>query len=98
MARANSFIANKNSLSSVQFQQLLKKHCTTCHAKNPSFPGYAAAPGGIVFENFESLKAYRQRAITSMVSGYMPLANLTELKETERAAMIAYLEAVGGAR
>ena len=33
-----------------------------------------------------------------MVSGYMPLANLTELKETERAAMIAYLEAVGGAR
>ena len=98
MARANNFIANKNSLSSVQFQQLLEKHCTTCHAKNPSFPGYAAAPGGIVFENFESLKAYRQRAITSLVSGYMPLANLTELKETERAAMIAYLEAVGGAR
>ena len=33
-----------------------------------------------------------------MVSGYMPLANLTELTETERAAMIIYLESAGGAR
>ena len=61
-------------------------------------PGQAGMLGDIVFENFESLKAYRQRAITSMVSGYMPLANLTNLKETERAAMIAYLEAVRGPR
>ena len=97
-ARANSIIASNDSLSSRQFQQLLEKHCTTCHAKNPSFPGYAAAPGGIIFENFESLTAYRDRAITSMVSGYMPLANLTELTETERAAMIIYLESVGSAR
>jgi uncharacterized membrane protein len=97
-ARANSIIASNDSLSSRQFQQLLEKHCTTCHAKNPSFPGYAAAPGGIIFENFESLTAYRDRAITSMVSGYMPLANLTELTETERAAMIIYLESAGGAR
>jgi uncharacterized membrane protein len=58
----------------------------------PTFPGYAAAPGGIVLDSLGSLDTYKARTVSSLKSGYMPLGNMSGLNAEQRAAMLRYLE------
>ena len=79
-------------LSDTQMLALVSQHCANCHAMQPAFPGYSAAPGGIVLDSIAALDTYKMRTISSLRSGYMPLGNMQGLSDAERAAMLRYLE------
>lgn len=90
-----SFVQDDSEVAVLTDQQMLvlvAKHCGNCHAMEPTFPGYAAAPGGIVLDSLGALDTYKARTVSSLKSGYMPLGNMGGLTAEQRAAMLRYLE------
>ena len=83
---------SRNLLSDQEMMILVQQHCGNCHAKKPSFPGYAVAPGGIVLDSLQALDGYRAATLSSLKSGYMPLGNMQGLTDVQRNEMIHYLQ------
>ena len=95
LAGGVSFVENDSEVALLSDQQMLSlvaEHCGNCHAVKPTFPGYAAAPGGIVLDSLGALDQYKARTVSSLKSGYMPLGNMGGLADEQRAAMLRYLE------
>jgi len=78
-------------------QSIIAERCSTCHAAQPRQEGFAAAPKGIVLETPTQIAAnaaaIRQQAVQSRA---MPLGNLTQMTDDERARLGAWIDA--GAR
>ncbi len=95
LAGGVSFVEDDSEVAVLTDQQMLvlvAEHCGNCHAMEPTFPGYAAAPGGIVLDSLGALDTYKARTVSSLKSGYMPLGNMGGLTAGQRAAMLRYLE------
>ena len=95
LAGGVSFVEDAREVAVLTDQQMLvlvAEHCGNCHAMEPTFPGYAAAPGGIVLDSLGALDTYKARTVSSLKSGYMPLGNMGGLTAEQRAAMLRYLE------
>lgn len=84
--------ASAPALSDTDAMLLVQAHCAGCHAEQPTHPGFSAAPGGHRFETLAQTRAGAALAATSIRSGYMPLGNLTQLADAERAALVRWLE------
>ena len=71
---------------------IVQTHCTQCHATNPTSDLFSAAPAGFVLEDLAQVRAAKtqvlQRAITV---GDMPLGNMTQMTDDERAQLGAWL-------
>ena len=70
---------------------LVQTHCAQCHARQPTHPGFASPPAGLIYDSLATLKSQRVRAMTSIQSGYMPLGNLSGLSKADRDFMVQYL-------
>ena len=95
LAGGVSFVEDDSEVAVLTDQQMLvlvAEHCGNCHAMEPTFPGYAAAPGGIVLDSLGALDTYKARTVSSLKSGYMPLGNMGGLTAEQRAVMLRYLE------
>ena len=95
LAGGVSFVEDDSEVAVLTDQQMLvlvAEHCGNCHAMEPTFPGYAAAPGGIVLGSLGALDTYKARTVRSLKSGYMPLGNMGGLTAEQRAAMLRHLE------
>jgi uncharacterized membrane protein len=95
LAGGVSFVEDDSEVAMITDQQMLvlvAEHCGNCHAMEPTFPGYAAAPGGIVLDSLGALDTYKARTVSSLKSGYMPLGNMGGLTAEQRAVMLRYLE------
>jgi uncharacterized membrane protein len=95
LAGGVSFVEDDSEVAVLTDQQMLvlvAEHCGNCHAMEPTFPGYTAAPGGIVLDSLGALDTYKARTVSSLKSGYMPLGNMGGLTGEQRAAMLRYLE------
>ena len=95
LAGGVSFVEDDSEVAVLTDQQMLvlvAEHCGNCHAMEPTFPGYAAAPGGIVLDSLGALDTYKARTVSSLKSDYMPLGNMSGLTAEQRAAMLRYLE------
>ncbi len=77
--------------AAAEIQTLLERHCSTCHATQPTFAGYATAPGGLIFSSPDDLLAQADRVRSSIASSYMPLANLSGITPEERARLINWV-------
>ncbi|MFC3678553.1 urate hydroxylase PuuD [Bacterioplanoides pacificum] len=83
--------AGEAILSDAQALQIVEQRCTSCHAQQPSNPGFASAPAGIVLQNAAQLMAVKDKTIPALQSGYMPLGNLTAMTDDERQALLVWL-------
>lgn len=93
---SNAVITSTNSEEVTQIknnaQALLTTHCTICHSNTPTYAGFNAPPAGLVFENIQQLKNIKDKAIPAIESKYMPLANLTQMSDEERALLVQALK------
>jgi uncharacterized membrane protein len=78
-------------------QPIIAARCVTCHAEHPRFEGLASPPKGVVLETAAQIVAHaaaiRQQAVASRA---MPLGNVTQMTDDERARIAAWIDA--GAR
>ena len=80
-----------------QVQQIVTQRCASCHAERPTQPGFAAAPLGVMLHTPELVAQHAQRVYQQTVqTRAMPLANLTNMTDAERAQIAAWYES--GAR
>ena len=78
----------------VRVQGIINQRCATCHSAQPTQPGFATAPAGIMLQSPELIhqnaaKIYQQAVQLKA----MPIGNLTKITEDERAAIGAWYEA-----
>ena len=64
---------------------IIQERCTSCHGAEPTFAGFPAAPGGVMFDTpdmivKEALRIHQQAVLTRI----MPIGNLTEMRDDER--------------
>jgi uncharacterized membrane protein len=73
--------------------RLVAQHCAVCHAAKPTYPGFSAAPQGLALETREQVLQNRQRVMQqTFVAMAMPLGNVTQMSDQERADLKLWLE------
>lgn len=67
---------------------ILEARCTSCHAKQPTNPAFAAAAAGIVLETPADVVFQKDRILVRAVeTKTMPLGNMTGMTDEERALL-----------
>ena len=62
------------------------ERCAGCHAEKPTQPGFAAPPLGVMLDSPERIKAAAPRIYQQVIATQaMPLGNLTQMTDNERA-------------
>ncbi len=72
-------------------ETIMRQRCVPCHASAPTFAGLTAPPKGVVLDSPESILAQAQPTLVQLSTRVMPLGNLTQMTEDERAEVIAWL-------
>ena len=90
-ARAVRALAAHAPVSDAAAQAIVQMRCVTCHASRPSHPSFPAAPGGVTLEQADEMRAWSERILLRVVeTRTMPLGNVTEMTEEERATLGAW--------
>ena len=71
-------------VSDAEVAAILQQRCVACHARQPTQPGFAEAPLGLVLETPQQILANAERIAVTVQSKYMPIGNLTGMTEAER--------------
>ncbi len=77
-------VAAAPSMERIRF--IMEQRCVSCHAVQPTQPGFASAPKNVVLDTEERILA-QARAVHqhTVVLKSMPIANLTQMTDAERA-------------
>jgi len=82
-----------NSIQTPQVFTIVKQRCVSCHAKVPTFEGFASAPLGVELDKQEKLLQHAERVYQSVViTRVMPLGNLTQMTDAERHLVARWFE------
>jgi uncharacterized membrane protein len=99
-AQAGALSAGTGAGAGAQFAQvqgIIAQRCVSCHAAHPTQPGFAAAPAGVALDNAQGISQNAARIYQQAVQlKAMPLANMTNMTDAERAQVAAWFE--GGAK
>jgi len=77
-----------------QVQAIVGQRCVACHSAHPSQPGFAAAPAGVMLDDAAQIHQNAARIYQQAVQlKAMPIANLTNMTDAERAQVGAWFEA-----
>jgi uncharacterized membrane protein len=73
---------------------ILGERCLNCHAPTPTFPGLAQPPAGVLLHTPEQILKNVQRIHQQTVATRtMPLGNITQMTDQERAVIAAWIAA-----
>jgi uncharacterized membrane protein len=73
-------------------RSILGERCVACHSPAPTFPGIAAPPAGVLLHTSADILANSQRVYQQViVTRIMPLGNVTNMTEQERAVIAAWI-------
>jgi uncharacterized membrane protein len=91
-------VANPQSAGQfAQVQGIIQQRCVSCHAAHPTQPGFGSAPAGVMLDDPHGISQNAQRIYQQAVQlKAMPLANMTNMTDAERAQVAAWFE--GGAK
>ncbi len=64
----------------------MEVRCSNCHAQTPTQPGFSTAPKGVMFDTAEDIVRQAQTIHQQVVvTKAMPIGNLTQITDEERA-------------
>jgi uncharacterized membrane protein len=77
-----------------QVQSIILQRCAGCHADKPTQPGFASAPLGVMLHDEAAIRQNAAKIYQQTVQlKAMPIANLTNMTDAERAQVAAWFEA-----
>lgn len=84
-AQTTASSANAPAVTDVQALTIVGQRCTACHSANPTDPVFTAAPGGVMFDNLDQIRAMKDRILARSVHTHdMPFMNKTAMTDEER--------------
>jgi uncharacterized membrane protein len=72
-------------------QAIVTERCAPCHSATPTLAGFTAAPKGMLFDTPERIAAQAVQIQTQVASKAMPLGNLTNMTDEERAVIAGWV-------
>lgn len=82
--------AGAPATSMTEVQMVISARCLPCHSSRPLFPAYATAPKGVILDSPAAIERYRDLILAQVRSQVMPLGNITQMTEEERAVVVAW--------
>ncbi|QGZ41397.1 putative membrane protein [Pseudoduganella flava] len=77
-----------------QVKAIMDQRCAACHSAHPTQPGFATAPAGIVFDTPDQIRQRATQIHQQVVElKAMPIGNLTNMTDAERARIAAWFAA-----
>ena len=74
-------------------QALVSLRCVACHAAHPTQAGFATAPAGIMLDSADLIRQHAAQIYKQAVQlKAMPIGNMTNMTEAERAQLRAWFE------
>ena len=85
--------ATTETVTLSMIRPVIESRCTTCHSQNPTHIAFPAAPSGVVLDTDEEIvsEALRIHQQTVVLKA-MPIGNLTQISEAERALIDAWYQ------
>ena len=68
-----------------QVNAIIHQRCVSCHAAQPTMAGFAQPPKGVLLESTEQVLLHAPKIAETVASRYMPIGNLTQMTDDERA-------------
>jgi uncharacterized membrane protein len=82
-----------NKAQFAKVQSIIQARCVQCHADKPTQPGFATAPAGVALHSSQLIAQNAPRIYQQTVQlKAMPIANLTNMTDEERAVVGAWFE------
>ena len=75
----------------VQVQGVIAQRCVPCHAAQPQQAGFMQPPKGIMLETPEQIAAQAPKIGETVANKVMPIGNLTQMTDDERALIAAWV-------
>jgi uncharacterized membrane protein len=73
---------------------VIDQRCVACHSAHPTQTGFATAPAGIALDSADQIHQNAEKIYKQAVElKAMPLANLTNMTDAERAQLAAWFHA-----
>ena len=89
-------LAMSTASAGVSFEiinKVIQERCSVCHSATPSHAAFAAAPAGVMLDTPEEIKANAPRIVAQTVTTQvMPLGNMTQMTDEERALIGTWVE------
>ena len=77
-----------------RIQAIVTQRCASCHSDKPTQAGFATAPAGMMLQTPELIHQHAAKIFQRAVQTKdMPLANMTQMTDAERAALAAWFQA-----
>ena len=73
-------------------EAIVAARCAPCHSLHPTQAGFSSPPAGVVLETADQIVAEAGRIETVVSTGVMPLGNATAMTQSERDAVVAWVE------
>ena len=83
-------VDGSTEISDAQIQQVVNDRCVACHAVKPTQAGFVSPPLGLVLETSAQIKQNAAKVATTVQTKYMPLGNLTQMTDEERALITGW--------
>ncbi len=72
---------------------IIAQRCATCHSAQPTQPGFATAPAGMMLDNETEIRQHAAQIYKQAIElKAMPIGNLTNMTEAERSELGAWLQ------
>ena len=85
--------ATTETVTLSMIRPVIESRCTTCHSLNPTHIAFPAAPSGVVLDTDEEIASEALRIHQqTVVLKAMPIGNLTQISEAERALIDAWYQ------
>ena len=76
-----------------QVRAIVGQRCVTCHSQVPTFAGLTQPPAGVIFTSPDAIAQNAQRIYQQVVvTRIMPLGNVTQVTDYERAVIAAWVK------
>jgi uncharacterized membrane protein len=85
--------ASGGAVDFARVETIIRQRCVSCHAAHPTQPGFASAPAGVMLDDAQGIARNAPRIYQQAVQlKVMPLANMTNMTDAERAEIAAWYE------
>ena len=85
--------ATSEKVTLAMIRPVIESRCTTCHSRNPTHVAFPAAPSGVLLDTDEEITAEALRIHQqTVVLKAMPIGNLTDISDEERALIDAWYQ------
>ena len=79
-----------SKISDSQMAEIVNARCVSCHAVQPTQPGFVEAPLGMLLDTSENILKNAERVAFTVQTNYMPIGNLTGMTDEERATVAVW--------